>query len=152
MRREGKEGIKKSPNLFEKEGPETKYKDFYIPESSIYDSRPSTTQKRGPIVPSRSVTVFGYSAGNLDHVMRRFKECGEIKEINYGKNWMDIQYEREKCMFTALRENGCILNGEMIGVVQKNRKDMGAIWLTEQEVLFKREEGVLTRILAYLFG
>jgi len=127
---------------------------FYIPENSIYDEQqPVAAQKRPFLGLQRTVTVFGYSPQNQEEVARRFKEHGEIKEISYGKNWMDIQYKVEKSMYKALRENGGIINGEMVGVVQKSRKETTHLAQYEKEqVLLKREEGVLGKIITYLFG
>ncbi|OAG31601.1 hypothetical protein NEDG_00076 [Nematocida displodere] len=141
------------PSLFEdSRGSEMSYKHMYIPESSIYDEQVPLKHKRDLHLSQRSITVFGYSATSVECVLRRFKTFGEIKDINYGKNWMDIKYDQEKQMFRALKENGTILNEEMIGVMQKNRKDVGSLRYGDDNVFAKPEEGILVRIFAYLFG
>ncbi|KAI5171739.1 hypothetical protein NEFER03_1044 [Nematocida sp. LUAm3] len=143
---------KKNPILFERFREESGNKNIFIPEESIYDDCSSSSYKNNQMSFQRSVTVFGYSQENMDSIIRRFKAYGEIKEINYGKNWIDIKYEKEKPIYTALRENGSIINGEMVGVLQKNRKDISAPWVNDQSVLVKKEEGLISRFLSYLFG
>lgn len=131
---------------------EDKTKGQYIPEGSVYDEQPTFAFPRGSSIPQKAVTVFGYSASNLEHVLRKFREIGEIKDLSYGKNWIDIKYEKEKCMFLALRESGVIINGEMIGVVQKARKNTAVGRVENTELFLKKDVGLLGRVLTYLFG
>lgn len=126
---------------------------IHVPEISVYDEQPPVMYKKNPFPSQKAITVFGYSPSNLDSVLQRFKEHGEIKEINHGKNWMDIEYKSEKSIYLALKDTGTILNGEMVGVLQKNKKEIGFThWNDKEQVFVKREEGVVTKILAYLFG
>ncbi|KAI5159140.1 hypothetical protein NEAUS03_0053 [Nematocida ausubeli] len=127
-------------------------KSVYIPEASVYDDQPVLGGPRVSTVQQKALTVFGYSPSNLECVLRQFKSVGEIKEISYGKNWMDIKYEKEKCMMQALQMSSQIINGEMIGVAQRARKniDIGSV---EKSALFlKKDDGLLGRICTYLFG
>ncbi|KAI5181018.1 hypothetical protein NEOKW01_1259 [Nematocida sp. AWRm80] len=142
----------KEPNLFESNTSPINKK-IAIPEASIYDEQPSALQNQHPFIQPKTLTVFGYSPSNLDCVLHRFKEFGEIKEISYGKNWMDIKYEKENCIYRALQESETILNGEMIGVIQKNRKGIGALQnYTKAQAFAKKEDGLIIKIFTYLFG
>jgi Nup53/35/40-type RNA recognition motif len=124
-----------------------------VPDSSLYDEQhPPQEQKKESALYQKTVTVFGYSVRNLDRVRDRFRECGEVKEICYGKNWMDIRYEDERSMFKALSDSGTIIGGEMIGVVQRHKREryFGGVW--RESVFLKKKEGVFRKIFSYLFG
>ncbi|KAI5189788.1 hypothetical protein NECID01_0694 [Nematocida sp. AWRm77] len=126
---------------------------LHVPETSVYDEQPPVMYRKNMPLSQKTVTVFGYSTGNLDSVLRRFKEHGEIKDINHGRNWMDIEYKLDKSIYQALKDTGSIQNGEMIGVLQKNKKEVGYFNRHEKEQVFvKKEEGVVTKIFTYLFG
>ncbi|KAI5188816.1 hypothetical protein NEMIN01_0184 [Nematocida minor] len=151
MLSENERSLGRDRNTF-KNGKGESYKGVYIPEASVYDEQPAFAAPREFTISQKTVTVFGYSPSNLEHILRKFRDIGEIKEISYGKNWMDVKYEREKCMFLALQESGAIINGEMIGVVQKARKNINVGKIEKSNLLIHKEEGVLGRILTYLFG
>ncbi|EIJ88747.1 hypothetical protein NEPAR06_1263 [Nematocida parisii] len=127
-------------------------KTVYIPEASVYDEQPSLVPPRDSAILQKAVTVFGYSPANLECVLRQFRDLGEIKEISYGKNWMDIKYEKEKCMLHALQMSSQIINGEMIGVAQKARNNMGIGRVEKSSLFIKQDHGLLGRIFTYLFG
>ncbi|KAH9386376.1 uncharacterized protein NEMAJ01_1272 [Nematocida major] len=129
-----------------------KNKGVYIPEASMYDEQPSFAPLRDPVVSQKAVTVFGYSSANLEHILRKFKGIGPIKEIHYGKNWMDIRYEAEKYMFLALQESGRIINGEMIGVFQKSRRNVPTARVENPNALLRKDTGLIERVLSYFFG
>lgn len=126
----------------------------YIPEGSMYDEEPvrrEIGEKQG-VRSYRSVTVFGYTAENMEHVMKKFEEFGEMEGISHGKNWVDIEYKREKSMFQAMQESGSIINGEMIGVAQRARKSI-CVDTVEKSMLFaEKREGMISKVLTYLFG
>lgn len=135
-----------------KEAASEEKREIYIPEASVYDEQPARREIREGAVSQRSVTVFGYSPENLEHVMDRFRKIGEIKEISHGKNWMDIKYCRDKSMFQAMQESGSIINGEIIGVAQRGRKSVLMDKLEGNALLANNSEGIISKIFTYLFG
>lgn len=135
-----------------KEVPKEKSKEVYIPEASVYDEEPVHMSTRGTGILQKSVTVFGYSPSNLEHVLEKFSGLGEIKEMSHGKNWMDIQYKRDGSMFMALQESGIVINGEMIGVVQRARKSINMERIEKSALLVNKNDGLIGRVLTYLFG
>lgn len=143
---------RKQPALFaeELENAQAKYSISYIPEASIYDSHAEKIVRNPPVSAHKTVTIFGYAPENTTCVLRWAQGHGHISEISYGKNWMDIRYEKESCIYNALLGNGTILNGEMIGAMQKHRRSLGA--RKYQEIFSTDQKGLLSRLFIYLFG
>lgn len=152
----GEESLSTYPSLFEP-GPilhRPTPKNSSIPDTSLYD-------ESGPLPPhkkqetfgrQKTITIFGYSAANLEAIISRFRRYGAVEDINYGKNWIDLKYEDEKSMFKALSDNGKIINDEMVGVTQKYKKDGTSGILGGGGVFMKRERGAFARLFGYLFG
>lgn len=143
---------RKQPALFAEEldNAQAKYSISYIPDASIYDSHPEKVVRNIPVSAHKTVTIFGYAPENTNCVLQWAQGHGQITEVSYGKNWMDIRYEKEAYIYNALQGNGTILNGEMIGVMQKHRRGLGA--RKHQEVFSADQKGLLSRIFVYLFG
>lgn len=152
---EHKEELSKYPSLFEP-GPTLHrqvLKTTTVPDTSLYDdtTTPALQLKPTSIETQKVITIFGYSPSQLEPTIAKFREYGSISDINYGKNWMDIKYANDKSVFKALSNNCKIINGEMIGVVQKSRREV-PLTFGREEVFIKRESGVIGRVIKYLFG
>ncbi|RYQ98402.1 hypothetical protein HN51_042613 [Arachis hypogaea] len=63
------------------------------------------------------VTVYGFSPGDTNLVLREFEKCGEILKHVPGPrdaNWMHILYQNRSDAQKALNKNGMQLNGVLI--------------------------------------
>ncbi|XP_057744520.1 nuclear pore complex protein NUP35 isoform X2 [Arachis stenosperma] len=63
------------------------------------------------------VTVYGFSPGDTNLVLREFEKCGEILKHVPGPrdaNWMHILYQNRSDSQKALNKNGVQLNGVLI--------------------------------------
>jgi hypothetical protein len=137
------------PSLFKRarkteELPEVSFetKQAQIPQNTLYEE-PLLSQRK----PSKKfVTVYGFSPENLGAVMERVKACGNITEVEHGKNWINILYESEECMMRCLRLNACMVEDEIIGAF---RQSGGVL---ENADIFVRKKGIFTVIMEYLFG
>ncbi|BAT91634.1 hypothetical protein LR48_Vigan05g209100 [Vigna angularis] len=63
------------------------------------------------------VTVYGFSPGDTNMVLREFEKCGEILKHVPGPrdaNWMHILYQNRSDAHKALNKNGMQINGVLI--------------------------------------
>lgn len=144
---------KERPSLFEKEKTPV-YTDIFVPKVSMYDEKVVSEHvpMQSTIYRQQPVIVFGYSAQNLSSILSIFEKIGKMKKIGYGTNWVEIVYEKEKYVYTALKENGSIYNEEMIGVISGNKKEPIILQKADTQLLKSNGPGVIPRILSYLFG
>ncbi|KAH9411895.1 hypothetical protein HK407_02g03390 [Ordospora pajunii] len=137
------------PSLFRRkcraEGPadmELDIKPAPIPQNTLYEE-PLVSQHR---VKKRYVTVYGFTPANLEAVLDMIRSCGDILEIEYGKNWVNVLFGGEEGIKKCLRMNTSIVGEEMIGVF---RQGGGVV---DDKDIFVRHKGVFTSIMEYFFG
>lgn len=69
-----------------------------------------------PAIPTCTVTVFGFPPGQVERILSRFHNYGEIIDRHEGYNWINITYKTPAMAERALTCNGTIINNVMIGV------------------------------------
>ncbi|TBU09406.1 hypothetical protein CWI39_0075p0020 [Hamiltosporidium magnivora] len=126
-----------------KEYVETKEEDSEVPLLSLEDE---TLLSRNPCT-RRYVTVFGFSLQNSDYVISQIKKCGEIKRIEYGKNWVDVEFEYDYEISKCLALNNIKINGEIIGCFRN-----GIHVAKTKDVFSTQRKGLIGRILEYFLG
>ncbi|AFN83265.1 hypothetical protein EROM_070140 [Encephalitozoon romaleae SJ-2008] len=120
--------------------PETK--STSIPQNTLYEE-PLVSQHR---VKKKYVTIYGFTPRNLDAVIDAVKSCGDVLEVEYGKNWINVLFDNEESIKRCLRLNTTMIEDEIIGAF---RQGGGII---EDHDIFVRKKGVFTSIMEYLFG
>lgn len=120
--------------------PETKQAP--IPQNTLYEE-PLISQCKSR---KKYVTVYGFSPDNLDVVLEMVKSCGEISEVEYGKNWVNVLFLNEEDVRKCLRMNTTMVEDEIIGVF---RQGGGVV---DDRDIFVRRKGVFSSIMEYLFG
>ncbi|ADM11779.1 uncharacterized protein Eint_070140 [Encephalitozoon intestinalis ATCC 50506] len=120
----------------------TEVKSTSIPQNTLYEE-PLVSQHRAK---KKYVTVYGFTAGNLDAVMDTVKSCGEVLEVEYGRNWINVLFDNEDSIKRCLRLNTTMIEDEIVGTF---RQGGGII---DSSDIFVRKKGVFTSIMEYLFG
>lgn len=113
-----------------------------IPQNTLYEE-PLVSQHRAR---KKYVTVYGFSAGNLDAVMDAIKSCGDVVEVEYGRNWVNVLLDSEEGVRRCLRLNTAMVEDEIIGAF---RQGGGVV---DDRDIFVRKRGVFTSVMEYLFG
>eukprot|EP00262_Sarcandra_glabra_P001892 TRINITY_DN12071_c0_g1_i1.p1 TRINITY_DN12071_c0_g1~~TRINITY_DN12071_c0_g1_i1.p1 ORF type:complete len:332 (-),score=41.21 TRINITY_DN12071_c0_g1_i1:211-1206(-) len=75
------------------------------------------TLPAGDLIKEEWVTVYGFSPGDTNFVLREFEKCGVILKHVPGPrdaNWMHILYQNQCDAQKALRQNGMQINGVLI--------------------------------------
>lgn len=90
------------------------------------------------------ITIFGSS--DIKVLEEKVRSFGEIKEIEYGRNYLNIIYENEESSQKLLELNKSFLNGELIGVFKQTNV------IKQNEEYFYKRRGVFFRMFYYLFG
>nr|AGE96385.1 hypothetical protein ECU07_0210 [Encephalitozoon cuniculi] len=113
-----------------------------IPQNTLYEE-PLVSQHKAR---KRYVTIYGFTPGNLNAVMDAAKSCGDILEVEYGKNWINVLFDNEDSIKRCLKLNTAVVEDEIVGAF---RQGGGII---EDWDIFVRKKGVFTSIMEYLFG
>ncbi|KCZ78306.1 hypothetical protein H311_00664 [Anncaliia algerae PRA109] len=90
------------------------------------------------------ITIFGSTDTHI--LEEKVRSIGEIKEIEYGKNYLNVIYENEESNQKLLELNKTFLNGEMIGVFKQNNV------VKQDEKYFYNRKGIFYRIFLYFLG
>lgn len=90
------------------------------------------------------ITIFGTS--DIQLLEEKVRSFGEVKEIEYGRNYVNVIYENEESGCKLLELNKTFLNGELIGVYKQSNV------IKQNEEYFFNRKGVFYRIFNYLFG
>ncbi|EEQ82574.1 hypothetical protein NCER_100682 [Vairimorpha ceranae BRL01] len=115
-------------------------KEQVIPENTLYEE--PLVRHTKPT--KKHVTIFGFSQKNLEHVIKRIKETCQIEHIEYGLNWINVITNKDSAL---LKLNLSHINGEIIGVYKESNNS-----LIEDKDIFLRKEGIIRKIIIYLFG
>lgn len=113
-----------------------------IPQNTLYEE-PLISQRRAK---KKYVTVYGFSADNLDAVLDTVRSCGEVLETEYGRNWVNVLFGSDESVKRCLRLNTAMVGDEIIGVFRQG----GGI--VDDKDIFLRKKGVFTSVMEYLFG
>lgn len=137
------------PSLFKRKNKESvagepvaEMKQVEIPQNTLYEE-PLVSQRRAQ---KRYVTIYGFTADNLEAVLEMARSCGEITEIEYGKNWVNVVFDGEEGVKRCLRQNTTMVGDEIVGVFRQG----GGI--VEDRDIFVRKKGVFACVMEYLFG
>jgi len=99
---------------------EMKRKDTLPPKTTIVGAKQPSSGSDF----ERSVTVFGFPREKFSHVMRYFRQIGNIEAFELGEgNWVNIRYETEQQAKLALNKDRERMDGViMLGVVKCDRQ------------------------------
>lgn len=120
-------------NVFNKDGPDNEVAEAQERRTSI-----------NPLNNEAAILVFGYPESMSNQIIHHFKEFGDILEnfevnqkknslvnINHhhqklvpifsGKSWVKITFDNPASAADALRENGVVFNGVLLGVIPYNK-------------------------------
>lgn len=90
------------------------------------------------------ITVFGTS--NIEALEEKVRSMGDVKDIEYGRNYLNVMYDSEESSRRLLGLNRQVFNGEILGVYRQE-----AVVTSEQDVFVKKKGG-FSRVLEYFFG
>jgi hypothetical protein len=90
------------------------------------------------------ITIFGTT--NIEALEEKVRSMGEVKDIEYGRNYLNVTYDSEESSRKLLGLNRQVLDGEIVGVYRQE-----AVVSSEQDVFVKKKGG-FSKLLEYFFG
>ncbi|KAI5151409.1 hypothetical protein ENBRE01_2119 [Enteropsectra breve] len=132
------------PNLFSRESEERSRETIgeVVPQNTLHDIIGDGVERPKKIY----ATVFGYSFGNRDEVIKQMRGRASIARIEYGRNYMDVWVEDTMQLDRLVAMDRQKVNGEIIGVFKNN---FGANYDAD---VYASRKGVFSMIYEYVFG
>ncbi|KAL0265910.1 UNVERIFIED_CONTAM: hypothetical protein PYX00_011627 [Menopon gallinae] len=91
------------------------------------------------------VTIFGSS--NLEMLEEKVRSLGEVRDIEYGRNYLNVVYDSEESNRSLLSLNRQVVNGEILGVYRQQ-----LVVNSEDNSIFIRNKSMFSRVVEYFFG
>eukprot|EP00866_Antonospora_locustae_P001965 jgi/Antlo1/1965/137 len=91
------------------------------------------------------ITIFGSS--NIEMLEEKVRSLGEVKDIEYGRNYLNVVYDSEESNRSLLGLNRQVVNGEILGVYRQQ-----LVVNNEDDSIFIKNKSIFSRIFEYFFG
>lgn len=137
------------PSLFDRKRTKIEEKeDFEVDEGeaphlelkTLYDEA-TVPQKLGR---KNYITIFG--SNNIGFLEEKARSLGEIREIEYGRNYLNVIYDSEESSIKLMDLNRQTFNGEILGVYRQQTV------ISNEEDIFVKKKSLFSRIFEYFFG
>lgn len=132
---------RKKAKLEEKEDAEEKEHEVsHIELKTLYEEA-TVPQKLGK---KNFITVFG--TNNIELLEEKVRSLGEVREVEYGRNYINVIYDSEESSTKLLGLNRKMLNGEILGAYRQQTV------VRSDEDIFLKKKGLFSKIFDYFFG